>query len=147
MAKLANVDTLLLSFPGFALPDEDFIRTYNRYVPDFSELVQYGIGVSDVQETFRWLNTVESYDVASKLSKQSLAGVVTHLTKESSLVPEGSPGSMSSYAILADPENMEAVATAHVFGRFMVAIIPEKGISPLVLDMDDDVSRTACYMG
>ena len=147
MAKLANVDTLLLSFPGFALPDEDFIRTYNRYVPDFSELVQYGIGVSDVQETFRWLKTVESYDVASKLSKQSLAGVVTHLTKESSLVPEGSPGSMSSYAILADPENMEAVATAHVFGRFMVTIIPEKGISPLVLDMDDDVSRTPCYMG
>ena len=146
MAKLANVDTLLLRFPGFAFPDEDFIRNYNRLVPDFSELVQYGIGFSDVQETFRWLKTVESYDVGSKLSKQSLAGVVTRLTKESSLVPVGSPGSMTSYAILADPENMEAVATADVFGRFMVAIIPEKGISPLVLDMDDDVSRTACYM-
>ena len=143
MAKLASVDTLLLSFPDFAFPDEDFIRTYNRLVPDFSELVQYGIGVSDVQETFRWLKTVESYDVGSKLSKQSLAGVVTHLTKEASLLLEGS---MTSYAILADPDNMEAVATAHVLGRFMVAIIPEKGILPLVLDMDDDVSRTACYM-
>ncbi len=41
MAKLASVDTLLLSFPDFAFPDEDFIRTYNRLVPDFSELVQY----------------------------------------------------------------------------------------------------------
>ena len=139
MAKLAGVDTLLVKFPDFAFPDEDFIRTYKVLVPDISDLVQLGIGIWEVQETFRWLQTVQSYDVGSKLSKQSLAGVVNYLTKEASLVPEGL---VTDYTILADPDNPEAVATAHVLGRFMAATIPEKGLSPLVLDVDDDVSRS-----
>jgi len=143
MAKLAKVDTLLLRFPGFAFPEEDFVRNYTRLVPDISDLVVYGVGVSDVQEAFRWLKTLESYEVGSNLTKQSLAGVVKHLTKEASLVP-GSP--MTDYVILADPDNMEAVATAHVLGRYMVAAIPEKGMSAVVLSMDDDVSRSASHL-
>ncbi len=142
MAKLAKVDTLLLRFPGFAFPEEDFVRNYTRLIPDISDLVVYGIGVSDVQETFRWLKTVESYEVGSTFTKQSLAGVVKHLTKEASLVPGGP---MTDYVILADPDNMEAVATAHVLGRYMAAAIPEKGMAAVVLSMDDDVSRTPYY--
>ena len=140
MARLARVDTVLLTFPGFAFPDDQFIRNYTRLVPDIKDLVAYGIGVSEVQETFRWLKTVESCDLDSSISKQSLAGVVKHLAKETSLIPEGP---MTDYVILSDPGNMEAVATAYVLARFMISIIPEKGISPRLLSSDDDVSRTA----
>ena len=69
-----EVDTLLVKFPDFAFPDEDFIRTYKVLVPDISDLVQLGIGIWEVQETFRWLQTVQSYDVWLQIIKAKLGG-------------------------------------------------------------------------
>ncbi|CAE6960708.1 unnamed protein product [Symbiodinium sp. CCMP2592] len=131
-AKLAEVDTMLITFPGFELPDEVFIRNYARIVPDIKELAAYGIGLSDVRDTLCWLSTVRSCGVASPFSMENFSDVVHNLTGLSARAPKHQP-SATDYAILADPENMEAMATAQVLGRFLIAIVPERGLSTHVL--------------
>ena len=75
MARIANVDTVVLSFPDFDLPDESFVRNYARLVPEIKELSMYGLGLSEVHDTLRWLSTVTNYPIASQFSKE---GVVAH---------------------------------------------------------------------
>lgn len=143
MARLAEVQTILLTFLDFDLPDDRFAEGYSRVVPDIRDLATYGLGLSEVQDTLRWLHTVKSFAIAPDFSRKSLAMAVSELTGTTSIFAETKQqGAESDYLILADPENMEAMATAEVLGHFMVNLLPERGLSARVLTADGNVSRT-----
>jgi hypothetical protein len=55
-----NVHALLLTWPDFARPDDAFIEQYCKAVPDITDLARFSISRLDVEETLRWLNTLES---------------------------------------------------------------------------------------
>ena len=91
MARLAQLEVVLLSFPDFSLLEERFIRNYQRVVPDIGELAMYGLGIADVQQTLRWLGGVTTYSVAS-ISKENLGAIVSQLTGTSVKdYPQGTP--------------------------------------------------------
>ena len=142
MARLAEVQTILLAFPDFDLPDDAFTESYARVVPDIRDLATYGLGLSEVQDTLRWLHTVRSYAIAPDFSRKSVALTVSELTGTTSYAETKKQVAMSDYLILADPENMEAMSTADVLGHFMVSILPERGLSARVLTADGNVART-----
>ena len=143
MARLAEVETILLTLPDFGWPDDAFIQSYARIVPDIRDLAAYGLGLSEVQDTLRWLHTVKSHAIAPEFSRHILAATVGKLTGITRVYAETKQqGDSSDYLILADPENMEAMATAEVLGHFLVGIIPERGLSARVLAVDGNVSRT-----
>lgn len=100
----------------------------------------YGLGLLEVHDALRWLSTVTSYPISSNFSKEAVAATVGQLTHT---VPQDLPqGHTTEYAILADPENMEAMATAEVLGKFLTGLIPERGQSPRIFTADSNVSRT-----
>lgn len=140
MARIANVDTVVLSFPDFDLPDESFVRNYARLVPEIKELSMYGLGLSEVHDTLRWLSTVTNYPIASQFSKEGVVATVGQLTN--TVTQEFQQGHTTEYAILADPGNMEAMATAEVMGTFLTRLIPERGQATRVFTADSNVSRT-----
>ena len=101
----------------------------------------YGLGLLEVHDALRWLSTVTSYPISSNFSKEAVAATVGQLTHT---VPQDLPqGHTTEYAILADPENMEAMATAEVLGTFLKGLIPERGQSPRIFTADSNVSRTS----
>ena len=140
MARLAGVETVLLTFPTFELPDDPFVQNYAKIVPEIKELAVYGLGLSDVQATFRWLSTVKSRTIAPKFSRESVTATVSHLT--STPGKDNQQVSWSEYLIVADPENLEAQATAEVMGSFLTGILPERGLAARVLSAEGDVGRT-----
>ena len=143
MARLAGVETVLLSFPNFNLPDDAFIRTYAKTVPEITELAVYGLGLSEVQDTLHWLSTVTSRVIAPKFSRTNVTDVLNHLTGTTGRDKgDNTSVSVSEYLILADPDNMEAQATAEVMGISLTGIIPERGLTVRVLTPEDAVSRT-----
>ena len=108
VARLAGVETVLLSFPGFRTPEEAFIAHYASIVPDVKEFSVYGIGMSEVQETLRWLGSAESFQVAPEFSTENLAAVLGELTKQPAKQIKEDGGNSTDYVILPDPDNMEA---------------------------------------
>ncbi|CAK9055728.1 40S ribosomal protein S6 [Durusdinium trenchii] len=78
--RIENVHTVLLTFPGFVMPDESFIETYTTLVPDITELANYNIGLDEVKETLRWINTVSTVDVPALIHPETITDVVNALT-------------------------------------------------------------------
>ena len=78
-----NVKTLLLSWPVFLKPDEKFIEHFPTLVPDYGELANHGIGLSDVAKTFRWLHTVASHNLPEKFTPSSAFPLVSMLCGQS----------------------------------------------------------------
>ena len=143
-----------MSFPTFDLPDELFISNYQEIVPEVVELAVYGLGLSEVQMALRSLKQVKDIPVGDVFSRNRLNEIVDILTKdvETSSTPLTSKSysgdimtvsntHLTEYIILADPGNFDAIATAEVLGRFMVSNLPDKGLSPCVFTVEDDVSK------
>ena len=53
---------------------------------------------------------------------------------------EKATSSWTEYVIWADPENLDAMATAVVLGRLLVKGMPERGLTPRVFTVEDNVS-------
>lgn len=100
----------------------------------------YGLGLLEVHDTLRWLSTVTNYPIAPQFSKEGVAATVGQLTN--TVAKQIQQGHATEYAILADPENMEAMATAEVMGTILSGLIPERGQVPRVFNADSNVSRT-----
>ena len=80
------METLLLSWPEFTTPDEDFIDNYPKVVPDIRELTKYGISLSDIKETFCW-----SLDLMSGLQGSSGWAALTRSNYPSTLLQKAFP--------------------------------------------------------
>ena len=72
IARLEKVDTVLLTFPGFELPDEQFMKLYHKLVPDIGDFASYGFGIAEVQETLKWLSSVKQIPVSRDFDEGSL---------------------------------------------------------------------------
>eukprot|EP00434_Breviolum_minutum_P026215 symbB.v1.2.023175.t1/scaffold2102.1/size90421/5 len=152
-----NVKTLLLTWPDFTKPDEKFIENYTSLVPDINELTKYGISLSDVEEAFRWLRTVEDQSLPAQIDTDSIADVVSALvsserrqiSKSAQSTPKSSTSRSSSRnvgancPVLVDPDDGEAVATAMVLSSFLQPKMLAYGLPfPLVLQKGSEVSES-----
>ena len=119
IARLEKVEAVLLTFPSFELPSDTFIRRYHKLVPDIGDFAAYGFGFSEVRETLSWLGSLRSIPVKSDFTEGSLNYIINQLTNTFVSLPSTSCMAMTDCNILADPENMEAVSTAHVLAKMM----------------------------
>ena len=128
---LVGVDTIVLSFPDFEMPDDMFISRFNDAVPQAADLDAFGLGLLQVQAMLRWLRTLQRVSIGEAFSLPHVQSIVNILTKTAGPTRErGGSTSWTQYVILADPKNMDAMATAQVLGRFLVDLMPEKGLTP-----------------
>jgi len=110
-ARIQRVDTVVLALPGYVEPDKTFIESYSSIVPDITELANYNLGLTEVEETLRWISTVPTIAVpfltpdAIELMGNDLTG-----TSKKQMISSGEPDCV----VLADLENIEAVATAYI---------------------------------
>ncbi|CAL1154799.1 unnamed protein product [Cladocopium goreaui] len=163
-ARSHGVNTVLLRWPEFVIlgetgnPDYDFITKYDSIVPDISELVNYNIGLAEVQETMAWINTVQTVDVPSMVSLEAMEHICSSLTG-SLRFPSRAGGAewlgmhdicgraepSPDCIIVSDLDNMEAAATAYVLLGLMVPKLvgAERNNMPTVLQKGRPVSETA----
>ena len=83
-ARQHQVNTMLLAWPGFLAPDDEFIDGYPNLVPDIGELTRYGIGLADVEETLVWLGSVDTKHLPDLITPQSIWATVESLTDSTS---------------------------------------------------------------
>jgi len=144
-ARIQKVNTVLLMWPSFLKPDKVFIENYTSIVPDITELANYNIGIAEVEETLRWINTVEALEVPALLSTDTIDQIVSGLTQTSRTRSISDQKDHPDCLILADLENMEAAATAYIL---LALIVPKlMGASsnsmPQVLQQSRDLPPTA----
>ena len=63
---------MILSFPGFELPDDAVIASLQQAVPEVSDLTIYGSRLSKVQETLRWLGSLPQVSVGTTFAMTQL---------------------------------------------------------------------------
>ena len=90
-------------------------------MPDIAELASYGFGIADITDTLRWLRTIKAVSVSPKFVGEELTQVVGLLTggRKSRQTVSFSSDFDSDCLILANLEDMEAVASAHVLRHFI----------------------------
>ncbi|CAJ1362423.1 unnamed protein product, partial [Effrenium voratum] len=145
-ARSHKVHTVLLAWPEFMKPDKMFIENYESIVPDITELANYNIGMQEVADTMRWINTIECVDVPHLISTESIDTIVSSMTgtvrtRSMNADARTTPDCL----ILADLDNMEAAATAYVLLGLIVQKLMggQKNNMPAVLQKDKAVPSTA----
>ena len=144
-ARSHKVKTVLLMWPDFVKPDKNFIENYDSIVPDITELANYNIGLQEVQDTMAWISTVETIDVPSLVSGDSVDHICSGLTGTMSTRTVGDHRENPDCIIVSDLDNMEAAATAYVL---LALIVPklvggQRNNMPAVLQKDRSVPSTA----
>lgn len=161
-AQVNSVHTILVAWPTMVMPDEQFIAHYRSIVPDIKELTKFGINLTEVKRTLRWLGEVETLWLPSKLTDHAVRSLVHSLTNvrwRSSRLSDASPSpagpagpggsseatdyrhrkSNSSEAtsmlcpILVDPKNIEAVAAAFILQALLRPLLLNQLMLPDVI--------------
>ncbi|CAE7584618.1 ENDOV [Symbiodinium sp. CCMP2456] len=141
VARLHKVPTILLKLPNFSQPDEGFLLAYDSLVPDLGDFSSYGFGMKEVKDTLRWLGSVETISLPSYLSKQVLQHVVSSLTMTRAALPSSEQTFDNGCLVLADPENMDATATAYILAELTAREMMHTSV-PVVLSAEDRVGPT-----
>jgi len=144
-ARIQKVHTVLLMWPSFTKPDQSFIENYTTIVPDITELANYNIGLREVEDMLRWINTVEAIDVAAPLTPDAVDQVVGSLTHTSRTRSATDQKDHPDCIILSDLDNMEAAATAYIL---LALIVPKligssRNSMPHVLQKDRPLPSSA----
>ena len=123
-----RIPSRLLSWPSLVIPDETFIESYSTNVPDVAELVKFGISLAEVKGMLRELGQVEILRLPGQLTPQHVKDLVDSLlgfrvrsvmrlaTNSQVEIDSGCP-------ILADPDNIEAVASATVLSILLKPLL------------------------
>jgi len=111
-ARISRVNTVVLALPGYVNPDKTFIESYTSIVPDITELANYNLGLAEVEETLRWITTLQQIALLS-LTPDTIDSVGNDLTGTFSKKSMSS-ASDPNCIILADLDNIEATATAYI---------------------------------
>ncbi|CAE7235946.1 RPS6, partial [Symbiodinium natans] len=124
-AKLSEVRTVMVRWPGYQDPDEHFRENLAFVIPGVETLTNYGISLEDVSETLLWISTVDSFPMPATLNLQTLGRLCESLT--------GTVGQQRSFSseeprfpdclLLVDPDNLEAVATAYVLYELLLPLV------------------------
>ncbi|CAK9043774.1 unnamed protein product [Durusdinium trenchii] len=117
-ARMHEVHSVVIAWPQFVKPTEAFIQEYASFVPDIVHLGKHNICIEDVQETFRWMCSLQTLPLPTPLTHGTLSLVVNTLTGTLSRI-RPFMSETSTCCILSDPENSEAVAAAFVFSELM----------------------------
>ena len=154
-ARLRNVDAVLLTLPAFVLPDQHFLKAFEGMIPEVKELASYGFGVAEILGTFRWLSSIPEIPLET-ITLAAFNDVVAELLN--SKTPQKTPqngqngpnenrnsrsdaSNESNCLILADLDDTEAVATAHILliliGSDMMRV---HGAFPQVLNALDSIN-------
>jgi len=117
IARLQNIHSVLVGLPDFRMPDATFITNYMTIAPDMHDLASYGIGIREIKDTILWVCKLDSVSLPD-MQPSSLNSVIDSLT--SSHGPALNMNASSpDIAIVADPQNMTATATAYVLWGLM----------------------------
>lgn len=111
VARLEGVRTVLVTTPDFRMPDATFVTNYMTSVPGIGELASYGIGYREIKDTILWVCKLEELPLV-RLEPEALNCVVDGLSGCHG--PKIPLLEACEVAILADPKNMAASATAYV---------------------------------
>jgi len=140
-ARVQRVHSVFLTFPGFVKPDKAFIESYSSIVPDVTELANYNIGLTEVEETLQWVNSLQTVEVPALLTLDSVDRIVSELTNtfrtkstNQALEPD--------CIILADLDNIESASTAYVLLGLLVPMLVGAGM-PVVLQKEEPLPRSA----
>ncbi|CAE7252522.1 unnamed protein product [Symbiodinium microadriaticum] len=119
-AKAHGVEVVLLSLPGFVMPDQQFVEAYEKFVPSVKELAVHGITLEQVRDSLTWCSSLERFDVVGcdpEMLTQAVGWLVGNdaTLKHSSVVSESRSMSVegTTYLILADTTHMEPQAAAY----------------------------------
>ena len=118
-ARLKNVDAVLLYLPSFALPDQHFLNSFEGLIPGVQELASYGFGSTEIMDTLQWLKTIREIRLESiTLTSFNVVGELVNarisFQNERERTGSSTINSNSNCPVLPDPEDTEAVATAHI---------------------------------
>lgn len=134
-ARTQGVRTVLLTWPNFLHPTEQFILDYATLVPDIQDLAKFQIGMADVVDTLRWINGVDALAMSPLVTCETMASLADALcesrsgagTQSSSLAvskrtTQATPKA-ADCVIIADCGNMEAAATAHILFNMLLKLL------------------------
>eukprot|EP00913_Durusdinium_trenchii_P013837 g12990.t1 len=79
-ARIQRVETVVVAFPEYANPDKTFIESYSSIVPDITELANYNLGLVEVEETLRWISTLQTIALPALLTADAVDSLVTDLS-------------------------------------------------------------------
>ncbi|CAE7553303.1 unnamed protein product [Symbiodinium sp. CCMP2592] len=96
------------------VPSQPFIDNYLFIVPEIKDLAGYNISIEDVQATLEWLRTLEALELNSLAHPKAVDDVVGKLTATAGDGTVAAATDVTECVIVADPDNMEAMATAYV---------------------------------
>ncbi|CAJ1351250.1 unnamed protein product [Effrenium voratum] len=114
-ARVSEVSSILIAWPNYVKPDQEYISECGVLVQDINELAKFGIGLSDVQDTLRWLNGLQSLSMPALVTCDTMESLVDSFTGTSGR-PSVSARPAVEYecCLVADLNNMEAAAAAHI---------------------------------
>lgn len=143
-ARIQRVETVVVAFPEYANPDKTFIESYSSIVPDITELANYNLGLVEVEETLRWISTLQTIALPALLTADAVDSLVTDLSgtfKAKSTTASSCPDCI----ILADLDNLEAAATAYIMlGLLLPKLVGGSHNSmPTVLKKDQKMPKSA----
>ncbi|CAE7033694.1 RPS6 [Symbiodinium sp. CCMP2592] len=104
-ARIHEVQTVLLSFPGFTAPDKDFIASLTKTFPEVLDLVSHRMGVKEIEDTLVWIPSLEAINVDRQ---------VPRVLGET--LPENYPHSKEELKIQQSREIAEAVSLGSLVG-------------------------------
>jgi len=120
-AKLHDIRTIMLRWPAFQEPDERFRENLTFAIPGIEILASYGMSLLDVSETLKWLHTVETIPMPPTLNLETMGRICDSLTR--TVAPRVEEPLMPDCIIVADPDNVEAVATAYVLHEMLMSAV------------------------
>ena len=143
-ARLRNVNSVLLSLPNFVLPDQHFLKAFEGMIPEMKELASYGFGLTEIVDTLKWLSTIREVPLES-ITFTAFNDVVAELLN-SKTQSEYRVRESSNCLILADLEDTEAVATAHILSILIGSdMMRAYGAFPQVLTAGDSLSSDSVH--
>ncbi|CAL1136495.1 unnamed protein product [Cladocopium goreaui] len=139
-AQLCEVPSIVLTWPKFQVPDENFIKNLSQEVEILNELAKFGIFRADIEGTLWWLQILESIKIPTELTREELGRIVGKLTNT---VPKisGFASGETELPVLADPENLEAVSAALILLKCLQPQLSLDDVMPKLLCDDMKVTR------
>ncbi|CAE7769849.1 unnamed protein product [Symbiodinium sp. CCMP2592] len=149
-AKLQNVNIVVLALPGFHFPDAAFIAAFDTVLGDLNELATYGLAKSDIKDTLAKLRDQKTVTLPERFQVSDLAEMMQEVIPARTAVPKDTMnvtrfdadgiGAVTSCVILANHDDMEALATAHVLRIWMFPHLLQRRINgPSVISSDDRI--------
>jgi hypothetical protein len=146
-----KVEVVPILFPGFVIPDDDWIKNYTRSV-DITCLAEHGIDEIMVQNALRWLQpkfTDSHISWTGCLSKSLTTSICSRLLKRELGkqilvgVPDESANTVSQVGILVDHSNKEAEASALIllYLIFPLLVAEKAALVPEILESQSTLTN------